>query len=78
MKWLLKIFTDHPSSVNETYLQHFLVALKISIRFGIACLSQLTHGILPFVHPPFGSDIKSLSSFLDGKCTEKRSKGTKL
>ena len=72
MKWLLNIFTAHPSEVGETYWQHFISASRISARLGIACSSQLVHAILPFVHPPFKSDVESLSLFLDELHPSKR------
>ena len=28
----MKLFTEHPNSVGETYLQHYLVAVKLSLR----------------------------------------------
>jgi predicted HD phosphohydrolase len=64
MKWLINLFTAHPRSVGETYWQHLFVASKISARLSIACSSQLIHGVLPFIKPPFKSDVKSLSLFL--------------
>ena len=65
MKRLIDLFTVHPHSVGETYYEHFLAAAMISMRLGIACLSQLAHAIFPFIYPPFGADIKSLLKFLN-------------
>ena len=74
MKRFLNLFTSHPNSIGETYWQHFLSASKISARLGIACLSQFTHAVLPFIHPPFGSDTRSLTIFLKKSESKNRSK----
>jgi len=68
----MKIFTDHPHSVGETYWQHFVSASKISARLGVACISQVAHAIFPFIYPPFKSDVESLSIFLEELHPEKR------
>jgi|TARA_R110001583_G_scaffold48_4_gene536 hypothetical protein len=74
MKRLLNLFTTHPNSIGETYVQHFFSATRISGRLGIACLSQFTHAVLPFIHPPFGSDTRSLTLFLKELEPKNRSK----
>ena len=76
MKWIFKIFTDHPRAVGETYWTHFLSASKISMRCGIGCLSQFVHAVLPFIHPPFASDVKSLTQFLKELDPKSRSQKT--
>ncbi|ANU06394.1 DUF6356 family protein [Paraurantiacibacter namhicola] len=51
----MKIFTDHPASVGETYGQHLVHASGFGIRMiagGIACL---LHGIFPFLCVKTGS-----------------------
>ena len=65
MKWLMNLFTAHPRSVGETYCEHLLAASRISARLSIACSSQLVHAVFPFIHPPLGSDVKSLLKFLN-------------
>ena len=72
MKQLIRIFTEHLDTVNETYWQHFFSASRISARLGIACAAQLVHAILPFIHPPFKSDLVSLSLFLEDMQPKKR------
>jgi hypothetical protein len=74
VKWLINLFTAHPRSVGETYCEHFLAASRISARLGIACSSQLVHAVLPFVHPPFGSDVKSLLKLLNEVDPDARSR----
>lgn len=44
-----RLFTQHPASVGETYLQHLRTALSFGIRMlggGAACL---VHSLLPFL-----------------------------
>ena len=50
-----KLFTDHPSTVGETYWQHMGMALSFAgamIAAGFACL---VHGFLPFLFVKTGS-----------------------
>lgn len=49
MKKILNLFTQHPKSIGETYLQHLIEALycgSVMIIGGILCI---IHGILPFL-----------------------------
>ncbi|MEZ5565695.1 MAG: DUF6356 family protein [Gammaproteobacteria bacterium] len=55
MKSLLRLFTDHPASIGETYLQHMGRAAGFSLKMvasGIACL---IHALLPFLFVHTGS-----------------------
>ena len=61
---ILRLFTDHPQKVGETYLSHALVALKIALRFAIAAPMQVIHAIFPFIKPPFRTDTVSMRIFL--------------
>lgn len=50
-------FTTHPSSVDETYLEHMLFAGRFSLRlFGAAC-AALIHAILPFMFEKTASQL---------------------
>ena len=44
----MKSFTQHPYSINETYIQHFKFASKHSVLFILTGLALLTHGVFPF------------------------------
>lgn len=68
----MKLLTKHLNDVGETYFQHMKQALTISLRLGAACIAQLIHAVFPFVSPPFGTDVKSLLSFLDKKLPANR------
>ena len=53
---LRRLFTEHPESVGETYLQHASVAVGFGVRMlfgGVACL---LHAILPFAFRRTGSE----------------------
>jgi hypothetical protein len=63
----MKLFTEHLNSVGETYLQHCLVAAKLSSRLLMASLAQLVHAVLPFVSPPCGMDVCSMIDYLESK-----------
>jgi len=41
------IFTDHPATVNETFLQHMKFALGFSFWLGVASMAALVHAIIP-------------------------------
>lgn len=41
------IFTDHPATVNETFLQHMKFALGFSFWLGVASLAALVHALIP-------------------------------
>jgi len=73
----MNIFTKHPSSVDETYLEHMLNASKMGFLFLISSVFQFIHAIFPFVHPPFGMDVKSLSGTIIKRAlkTEKKQRG---
>lgn len=52
---LKNLFSEHPKSVNETYLEHLMFATGFGLRMlagGIACI---LHGILPFLFERTGS-----------------------
>jgi hypothetical protein len=51
------IFTAHPSSVGETYLEHLAVAAGFGGRMVLGGMVCLVHGLLPFLFPSTGSTI---------------------
>ena len=49
MERVARLFTDHPASVDESYGEHLLFALRFSLKlFGAAC-AALIHALLPFL-----------------------------
>ena len=49
------IFTDHPQSVGESYLQHFIFALSTGVKLIFWGLIAIIHAILPFTFKTFVS-----------------------
>jgi hypothetical protein len=52
----MKLFTEHPASVGESYGQHFASALSFSLAMLGAGLACLVHAIFPFWCVTTGSD----------------------
>ena len=51
------LFTEHPRSVGETYLQHGFQAMRYALTFLILFFIALVHAILPFLFVRTASDI---------------------
>jgi hypothetical protein len=45
----MNLFTDHPRSVGESYLEHMWVALSFAGALGAATLAALVHAVFPFL-----------------------------
>ena len=52
-----RIFLDHPSSVNETFLQHMAFALKFAGLLFAAAFAALVHAIVPCLFQKTASGI---------------------
>lgn len=50
-------FTQHPSSVGESYGEHLVVATGFGARMLAGGLACLVHGLLPFLFTRTGSRI---------------------
>ena len=53
----MRLFTRHPHSVGETYLQHSAFALRYGARMTAGGLAALVHGIFPFLFDGTASRI---------------------
>ncbi len=42
-----QLFTDHPSSVDETYLEHMVFALGFAGLLILAASAALVHAVIP-------------------------------
>lgn len=54
-KSLLRFFREHPASVGETYVEHFIHAMSFGwamLRGSLACFA---HGVFPWAHTRTGS-----------------------
>ncbi len=54
---MLKLLTDHPASVGETYLEHLLAAGTFGVKLLIAASVCLVHALLPFLFEKTGSKM---------------------
>ncbi len=52
---LMRAFTEHPASVDESYGRHLLRALGFGTRMMLAGIACLVHGFLPFLFARTGS-----------------------
>jgi hypothetical protein len=58
---IYRLFTDHPRSVGETYVQHLASAGRFGGRMILAGLACLLHSVFPFLFVKTGSDaVRSL------------------
>jgi hypothetical protein len=51
------IFTVHPRSIGETYLQHLKFALIFGIKMLIGGIACIIHAVFPFLFQHTGSNI---------------------
>ena len=55
------IFTEHPKSVGESYLKHFMFAINIGTKLFLWGIIAIIHAILPFTFKTYvSSRIKEL------------------
>ncbi|MQR00120.1 DUF6356 family protein [Glaciimonas soli] len=69
MKTLLRPFTQHPASVDETYLQHMATSLSFALPLLIAALACLIHAVFPFLCTSTGS--KTITRLYDRMVTNR-------
>lgn len=55
MNPITRPFTEHPASVNETYLEHLASASGFAFRMIVAGVACLLHGLFPFLFVTTGS-----------------------
>ncbi len=53
---MINLFTKHPRSVNETYLQHLYFASKFGFTLMLKGFINVIHGFLPFLFEQTASD----------------------
>ncbi|GAB1583170.1 DUF6356 family protein [Phyllobacterium phragmitis] len=54
---ITRLFTDHPASVDETYLEHMAFAAGFSVKLFAAALAAMIHAVLPFLFEKTASGI---------------------
>lgn len=53
----MRLFTDHPASVGENYVEHLGMASGFGFRMVLGGIACLVHGVLPFLFTKTGSRI---------------------
>lgn len=53
---IAKLFSEHPASVGESYLEHFGQASGFGLRMIVGGIACLLHGFLPFWFEKTGSN----------------------
>ena len=51
----VRLFTDHPASVGESYAEHLVTASGFGLRMMLAGLACMVHALLPFLFVKTGS-----------------------
>jgi hypothetical protein len=64
-KLIAKAFSDHPSSIGESYITHMFQAIRVSILSIFVCFIFFIHSIFPFLFKTLGCDIVH---YMDDKC----------
>ncbi|MEM7300453.1 MAG: DUF6356 family protein [Pseudomonadota bacterium] len=54
-----RLFLDHPKTVDETYGEHMLFALRFSGSLALAALMALVHAFIPCLFEKSASKIVS-------------------
>jgi hypothetical protein len=54
---MANLFTEHPASVGETYLEHMGVAFGFALRLVGAGAACFVHGLVPFLFTRTGSTM---------------------
>jgi hypothetical protein len=68
---LRRLFTEHPASVGETYLQHLGAASGFAVRMLGGAIACFLHALLPFAFRHTGSNC--ISSLHERMITHRRS-----
>jgi len=61
-----KLFTEHPESVDETYLQHMWFAVRYALQLGVCTMVAIIHSVFPFLFTDYCSKkIAYLNSWVE-------------
>ncbi len=52
---MIKLMTEHPSAVGESYLEHLVFATRFGASMIVGGLACCLHGVLPFLCTSTGS-----------------------
>jgi len=56
MNKLFKLFSDHPKSINESYLRHMTAAGYYGFKMIFAGFACIVHAVFPFIFESSASD----------------------
>jgi hypothetical protein len=56
MSCLIRLFTEHPNSVGESYIEHACFAWKLSCRLARCSIVAFVHGCFPCCFQTSASD----------------------
>jgi hypothetical protein len=54
---LVRLFTEHPASVNESYWQHFWHATTFGMKMMVGGAACVVHACLPFIFVRTASQV---------------------
>lgn len=62
----MNLFTEHPASVNESYLKHMWFALRYSFKLCLCAATSFIHAFFPFLFTTYASQkVKYLCSWVN-------------
>lgn len=70
----MKLFTEHPATVGETYLQHFRKAMGFASALTVNGLACFIHAFFPFL---FKTNASDCVISLHDELKERRERSTK-
>ena len=66
-----KSFVEHPASVGETFVEHFLFALKFSLLLFCAAMAAFIHAFIPALFEKTASQIiRNMVAKMDARTTD--------
>ena len=71
MNKIKKLFTEHPHSLGESYLEHLICAAGYGLRMIFAGFAAIIHSIFPFLFETTASDLaKEITGNIDSRKDE--------
>ena len=71
MNKIKKLFTEHPHSLGESYLEHLICAAGYGLRMIVAGFAAIIHSVFPFLFETTASDLaKEINGDVDSRKDE--------
>lgn len=61
----MKLFTEHPSTVKETWWQHCKFSMGVSCRLFASSIFFIIHGLFPFITIPKQINLEYTAGWLE-------------